>query len=177
MTTSRLQTAQAISAIFAAVAVPVVVAVVGWWIQSSISQDSVRKDYVQMAVGILSEPKRADGESIRQWAIAVLADQSPVPFNQAVRADLESGLTAIRPRLFSYVLDTPMMATRPEPWVSPPEDFTLEQLIENYEVNMRRAQDNYIGLKYLQEAVRAGAEAENGVLRPREAAAEGAVAQ
>jgi len=160
MTSTRLQNAQAIAAIFAAIAVPVVVALVGWWIQTSISQQSVRKDYVQMAIAILSNPQSSEDKALRQWAIAMLDQNSPVPFSEDARSELAFGSIFIQPKVFRPILETPMMAP-PEPWVELPANYTLEDLTDNYAENLRNAQHNYLGLKYLQEAVRAGAAAES----------------
>ena len=156
---------QAIAATFAAVAVPVVVALAGWQIQTSISHEGVQKDYVQMAIGILSSAKSPEDKSLRQWAVTVLEKNSPVPFTRDIRANLESGVVVIQPKLFRPILATPMMAP-PQPWVTPPKNYTLDELINNYAENMQRAQHNYLGLKYLQEAVRSGANAESGSAAP-----------
>lgn len=160
MTGSRLQNAQAIAAIFAAIAVPVVVALVGWQIQVSISRDSVRKDYVQMSIGILANPKNVEDKPLRQWAIAVLDKNSPVPFSKGARAGLEQHVLTMQSKGFQVLAATAMMSP-PQPWVDPPKNYTLDQLIDNYAENMKRSQHNYLGLKYLQEAVRAGAKIES----------------
>jgi hypothetical protein len=160
MTSARLQNAQAIAAIFAAVAVPVVVALAGWQIQVGISRDSVRKDYVQMSIGILANPSNVEDKPLRQWAIAVLDTNSPIPFSQGARAGLEQHVLVMQSHGFQALESTTMMSP-PQPWVDPPKSYTLDQLIDNYAENMKRSQHNYLGLKYLQEAVRAGANMES----------------
>lgn len=159
MTSRKLQNAQAITTIVSAIAVPIIVAIVGWRIQVGVSTDNVRKDYVQMAVGILSNPRSDADQALRQWAIAVLDKNSPVPFTDEVRTELENGTLIIRPKLFTTILKTSMMRP-PQPWVDAPKNPTMDSLLANYGENLKRAQHNYLGLKYLQEAVREGAAAE-----------------
>jgi hypothetical protein len=48
---------QMIASITSAVAIPLVIAAVGWIIQAKIASQSVQKDYVSMAVSILTDPK------------------------------------------------------------------------------------------------------------------------
>ena len=161
MTDNRLRVARELATIFASVAVPLLVAIFGWNIQSGISEEGVRKDYVQIAVGILSRPASPADKSIREWAITVLAKNSPVPFTSEARGDLAMGFVVIRPNLVRPLLDSPMMEP-PQDWLAfeNPKSYTLEKLIDNYGDNMRRARSNFITLKYLQEAVRKTAEAE-----------------
>jgi hypothetical protein len=77
-------------------ATPLFVALAAGWINCSIQETAVSKDYVKMAVDILARPKTAssagkDDEALRSWAIDVLEKQSPVGFNADVRRHLESG--------------------------------------------------------------------------------------
>lgn len=162
MTEHRLATIKTLATIFAAVAVPLIVAVVGWQIQASISKEGVRKDYVQMAIGILSQPKNPNDKDLRQWAVAVLDKNSPVPFTSEVRSDLASGIVVIRPKLIGQLLNTSMMEP-PQDWVQlrDPKNYTLDELVENYLQNMQRAKHNFLGLEYLQQAVKAGADIES----------------
>lgn len=81
----------------AAWAVPIVVAVVGSWIQLTISDDSNRKDYVAIAVGVLSQPpaeRGSDGkrDPAREWAVKILGEYSPVAFTEAVGESLYDGI-------------------------------------------------------------------------------------
>ena len=52
--------------IFSTIATPIVIAIVGWWIQSSISQDGLKKDYVQIAINILNSPESNKNVELRQ---------------------------------------------------------------------------------------------------------------
>lgn len=160
MKSPKLEDAQAIATIFAAVAVPLVVALVGWQIQTSVSSEGVRKDYVQMAIGILSNQTSTEDASLRKWAVSVLEQNSPIPFGSDVRSDLERGVIVIQPRLLQQILNTSMMEP-PEPWIKLPEKYTLDQLTDNYAENMRRSSHNELSLEYLQKAVKSGAEIES----------------
>lgn len=51
--------------IFALILMPVALAVIGWITQKSITETAVRKDYVQMALQVLREPRKEDDEEIR----------------------------------------------------------------------------------------------------------------
>src|SRR5450830_177131 len=70
-----------VAQIFALIGIPIVVAFSGWIAQRSISQASTSKDYVQIAVQILREPRRADDSEIRKWAIDLITANSPVAFS------------------------------------------------------------------------------------------------
>lgn len=170
MTSPRLQNVQALATIFAAIAVPVVVSLIGWQIQTSISKQSVRSAYVQIAAEVLSNAKSTDDKELRQWAVTLLDQNSPVPFTSSVRTGLVQGTIVIQTDVFRPMLATPMMSP-PQPWVAPPKDFSLDQLMANYKENMQRAQHNYLGLKYLQKAIRAEAEIESRYYQPTPAPA------
>jgi hypothetical protein len=76
--------------------VPVVIAGVGYFIQRGISQDSIRKDYVALAVGILTKPRdeKADEKTdsdLRKWAVEVISKNSPVRFDAPLKTQLELG--------------------------------------------------------------------------------------
>ena len=67
-------------------------AIGGWNIQKTITQQSVSKDYVQIAVSILTQPKsnNPDQELIRYWAVDLLNENSPVNNDVAI-AKLKTG--------------------------------------------------------------------------------------
>lgn len=50
------------------IAIPVVLAVVGWFVQDSLSDRNVSQEYVKLAVSILKEPKDKVEQSLRGWA-------------------------------------------------------------------------------------------------------------
>lgn len=76
--------------IFALIVMPIVVAAVGWMTQKSLTDANTSKDYVQMAVQVLREPRRPDDGDIRKWANEVIGKNSPVPFSSKAGEQLSS---------------------------------------------------------------------------------------
>lgn len=126
-------------------------------IQRSIASESIRKDYVQLAVGILSS-QNSDSR-LREYAAEVLAENSPVPFTPEIKTSLISpGL-----KFLPDISKTPMMTVPALPWVAPPRLKNMEDIdpfIENYTENMKRANDNYLALIHLRELINRSAEIE-----------------
>ena len=89
---SKWETAERISKTLSMVAIPVVLAFGGWMIQQRLQNQTLNRDYVQLAVSILKEPpdSKIDPE-MRTWAVQLLNDNSPTRFNSAVFAQLKSG--------------------------------------------------------------------------------------
>lgn len=88
--------AEAIAKIGSLVAIPVVLAVVGWLVQDKLATRTVSKDYVQLAVSILSQPRQAGIDpALRSWAVELLNDNSPVKFSAEVAGQLRSGVATL----------------------------------------------------------------------------------
>jgi hypothetical protein len=67
------------------VAIPVVLGVGGWMIQSTVSDAQTKQEYVKLAVTIINDPK--GDATLRSWATSLLSQTSPVPFTpQMIRA-------------------------------------------------------------------------------------------
>jgi len=103
---------QTLSTIISLLATPIIVAMVGWHVQSSISNESIKKDYVQIAIEILKSPEKKNDDEMRKWAVEVLDKNSPVPFSKELRSDLEKGVQRI------YA-----------PFPSPPEHLMVPPLV------------------------------------------------
>lgn len=103
----KLERLKNIATIFSAVAIPVVLTVAGYFIQSQLSDAGLRKDYVGIAAGILKENPANQEPDLRSWALAVLEDNSPVPFSKKAREGLLTGIPVVAPGLA---------------WLGPPED-------------------------------------------------------
>lgn len=75
----------------AALLIPVVLAYGSQLVQKQISDESVKKDYVALAVSILKDvPKENDQRSdIRKWAVKVLDQLAPVAMTEATKMGLE----------------------------------------------------------------------------------------
>jgi tetratricopeptide (TPR) repeat protein len=87
---------EATTRIASLVAIPVVLAIVGWMVQDQLAARTVSKDYVQLAVSILSQPKQADTDpALRSWAVELLNENSPVKFSTAIATQLKSGAATL----------------------------------------------------------------------------------
>lgn len=75
--------AQIVAQIFAILAVPVLVAGFGMSIQAEMKDKEVGRDFVQIAVSVLSSQSDTDeARELKGWAARLLASASPVPFNE-----------------------------------------------------------------------------------------------
>jgi hypothetical protein len=83
------ETAEKISKTFSIAAIPVVLAIGGWIIQRRLQDQTLQRDYVQLAVTVLKEP--ASSQDMKDWAVSLLAKNSPVPFAQKIQVDLSNG--------------------------------------------------------------------------------------
>ena len=92
MIKEKLEKIELISRICSYVAVPLLIATFGWIIQSEINDKSVRKEYVQIAVSILnSQEKSPERGSLRDWAVEMLVQNSPIKFPEPALRALKSG--------------------------------------------------------------------------------------
>lgn len=84
----RLEIIREVATIVGLVAVPVLIAYQGGRIQSQIAEAGLKKEYVQIALGILSAPESKetndDGPKLRKWAVDLLANYAPVPLPEDV---------------------------------------------------------------------------------------------
>ncbi len=150
---NRLEKVQAYSTIFASIAVPILIAFFGWVIQVRQSETGARTEYVQMAIGILMDPKRNSEDDLRQWAVALLDETSPVPFTKELRQDLSTGKVRLSPLTSSNI--PAILMEPPKPLISLKEgqntfgDTTLN-LIENVGI----CRENSVRLEHLQNLLR-----------------------
>jgi LAS superfamily LD-carboxypeptidase LdcB len=73
-------------------AIPIVVAIGGWLLQKSLQNQSIKRDYVQLSVTILKETDTTKINSdIRNWAVQLLNENSPVKLSATVQNQLKSG--------------------------------------------------------------------------------------
>ncbi len=78
--------------ILSLVAVPVIVAWGTQVIQNRITEEGTRKDYVTIAIGILTKKKDEQPDiELRQWAVDVVDKNSPVKLPDGLKARLSSG--------------------------------------------------------------------------------------
>lgn len=89
---TMLEKAQLISAILSAIAIPVVLGLIGYSVQRSIAEDGIKKDYLTMAVAMLRDGDNRLDPELKAWATAVVAKYSPVPFSPSAEEKLGRAL-------------------------------------------------------------------------------------
>ena len=80
------------SKVLSLAAIPVVLGIVGHFVHRSLQNEQLKRDYVQMAVSILGN--RESDLSLREWAVRVIDQYSPVKFAEVapgLRENLKSG--------------------------------------------------------------------------------------
>lgn len=133
-----------IATILSLVAVPIVIGVYGSKIQSSIANEGIKKDYVQMAIKILSEePHNNENEDLRKWSIDIVEANSPIKFSSALKAKLETR-SWLMPNLINIKHFPPKeLMESPIPLLRP--------IKKNSEENFKRSIENANKLQELQK--------------------------
>jgi LAS superfamily LD-carboxypeptidase LdcB len=93
----KWDTVERTSKVLSIAAIPVVIAVGGWYIQRQLQNQTVSRDYVQLAVSILKEPddKTKIKPELRAWAVDLLKDNSPTKLSDEVINQLKTGQTIL----------------------------------------------------------------------------------
>lgn len=92
-----LDRAKVLAQIVSLIAVPVLLAVFGYAIQASMKDSELRRDYVKIAVEVLSSEK-SDAE-VKVWAGQVLRENSPVPFDASLTSKLSAAFVGVATKL------------------------------------------------------------------------------
>jgi hypothetical protein len=88
----KLSTVERWSKVLSIAAIPIVLAVSGGMIQKQIQNQAVSRDYVQIAISILTEPDKSKVSPVlRDWAVDLLNDNSRTKFSPEAAAKLKSG--------------------------------------------------------------------------------------
>jgi WD40 repeat protein len=78
--------------ILSLIAIPVVLAVLGWAIQNQLSERNLSQEYVKLAVSILEKPKSSEVPSgLRDWAVDLLNQNAPTKFSAETIRQLKTG--------------------------------------------------------------------------------------
>ena len=85
----RFEKAKDVAQIIALVAVPIMVGFIGWQIQISVKEREISRDYVQLAVSVLSS-KDAPKE-LRGWSAELVNNFAPVKLSDDALIGLISG--------------------------------------------------------------------------------------
>lgn len=151
MTLQQLEKVKAISVILSSIAVPIVLAAIGWAVQRSLADEGIKKDYVQMALGILRDADRKPDDDLRQWALRVIDKSSPIPFSKDLQEKLKHGDV----RLVTFPLPPPLMMAPPVPRKGLPtgRPLTNGDLVETFLDNVRTCDENAIRFSALQDVI------------------------
>lgn len=113
---SPWKTIESVSKTLSIAAIPVVLAVGGWIIQQRLQDQTVSKDYVQLAVSILKEPEsspiKPDRTAMRAWAVKLLNDNSPTKFTPEVSEQLRTGQAQLPASFEVSTETTPTLITK-----------------------------------------------------------------
>ena len=90
-TPDDLKRALSLAKIFSLIALPLVVAGGGWFVQSSTNKNTVRSEYVKIAVSVLAEDPSVGNSTLREWAVRHLAKDADPPFTDEQKKALISG--------------------------------------------------------------------------------------
>jgi len=81
---------------FKAIALPLVIVLVGHWLATATKEKETQAHYVDIAVSILREPAKPDNSEIREWATEVISRYSPIPLPSQAAAQLrDAGLDRV----------------------------------------------------------------------------------
>jgi len=86
---SLLGKIETISKSISYILMPIIVAVVGWYIQDSLTDKTLDKEYVEMAAGILIQEK--NDKKLRAWAVQIINNYSRVPFSEELEKEVING--------------------------------------------------------------------------------------
>ena len=88
---NRWQGLNAVSGLFAALALPIVLAMIGNRYTNALKEREIQGRFVELALSILKEPPKPESRGVRGWAIGVINQYSGVPLSQEAREDLKAG--------------------------------------------------------------------------------------
>ena len=93
----NLERWKSVTSIASAIAIPFVLAIVGYFIQKQLADEGLKKDYVSIAANILKENSAGQEPDLRKWAVEVLEKNSPIPFTPNAKRSLEQGIPLVVP--------------------------------------------------------------------------------
>jgi len=86
------------------VAIPIILAVLGYVFQQGLKEKYVSKDYVELAITILTKTDQSKVDpSIRSWAVDLLNQNSPTKFSEEVSRRLKAGDVSLTETLQAIV--------------------------------------------------------------------------
>jgi hypothetical protein len=95
---SSLERIKSVATIFSLVAVPIIVALVGWAIQNGVKTSDTRLKNLELSISILKESPDLTQPGLRNWAIDNLDRYSDVKLSAEAKEELRSkSLLAVQP--------------------------------------------------------------------------------
>lgn len=86
-----------LAGIVSSLATPVVICVAGYLAQRAIQGQAIRKDYVQIAMSILTASPKEIAPELRRWAVHIIDRLSPCKLDPKVQAGLEESRMRMPP--------------------------------------------------------------------------------
>ncbi|MCS3467920.1 cell wall-associated NlpC family hydrolase [Pseudomonas sp. JUb42] len=89
-----------VAQIVSILAIPIVLALVGFWVQQSLQDQQIKRDYVNLAVSLLLPKKEGEQEpprELRKWAAELLSNSSPVKLTDDQLIAIERGGLRLKP--------------------------------------------------------------------------------
>lgn len=89
-----------VSQIVSLLAIPVVLAVIGFWVQRSLQEQQIKRDYVSLAVSLLlpkKENEKEASEDLKKWAVDLLNESSPVKLSVSQIKSISRDGLGLRP--------------------------------------------------------------------------------
>jgi hypothetical protein len=74
--------------VISAVLIPVVVAIIGYYVNTAIKGDELSLKYVELAVSVLQDTPRDETENLRNWAIDIINNYSDVRLSEDAKLEL-----------------------------------------------------------------------------------------
>lgn len=81
-----LEKALLISQIISMLAIPIVLAFIGYWVQKGLQDQQVKRDYVNLAITLLAPRKEGEPKitpELSRWAVRLLNESSPVKLSHS----------------------------------------------------------------------------------------------
>lgn len=88
--TSWVDLLKLLTTIIASVAIPIVLLIVGKGIEGSIKTKELETKYVEISVGILTEPPSPETQNLRKWAIANINKYAEIPLPKEAQKELKT---------------------------------------------------------------------------------------
>lgn len=154
---SVLERWKSISAIISAIAIPFVLAIVGYFIQKQLADEGLKKDYVMIATNILKENPTNQEPDLRRWAVTMLDSNSPIPFSGKAKEGLEKGTY--------FAIAPARMPDPPIPCMKEPRKARVQPLVHKF--SKRGAHDMDEILRQYEELLEVAVKAEEEAMEDR----------